>query len=424
MPAAVLVPLLLLTLQTRPAETGPGAPPSEAVAPPVAPAATLTVSERRAAFDEVFEDVAHRYYDPHLRSLPWNSLRAEYRPLALAAASTDALYAVLDSLVARLGDAHTRIRSPLERRLRERNQTLSLGVTLQDLGTAIIISRVDSDQAKHAGITPGDRLTGINARDVDDVLARALDTQPSSSPTASRVLAMRNWLLAAGARPTLTLERLDGSVYNAVLDRLVRPQPTRVTSRAIEPGVLVLAWNRFRTPVRARVTDVLRSHAGANAIVLDLRGNGGGSLQEALAIADLFTPLRLPYGRQVARSGGSRLRRVPFSSPVDFEGRLVVIVDGASASATETFAAALQEAGRAIVVGAPTCGCVLVTSSPRPLPGGGELTVSEYDYFTPRGRRLEGQGVIPDIPVTATREDLAAGGDPVLEAAIAAARTP
>lgn len=419
---AVLASLLLLLLQVPSADAGAGRPEVAGTAELV-PDVRLSPLERRALFDDVYEDVVRHYYDPQLRDVPLSLLRREYLPRVDAAPSTESVFQVLDEFVGRLADAHTRVRSPLERQLRERHQAISLGLGLQDLGDAIAVSRVRSDEAHAAGIEPGDRLVAIDGHEVDDRLARSLLAQPSSSPRASRLLALRSLIRAASARPLLTFERLDGTRLDVTLTRTLTPQPPRVTSSRVG-DVLVLGWNQFRSPVRASITEALRTHADARAVVIDLRGNGGGSLQEALAIADLFTPARLPYGRQVARAGASRLRRVPANSPVDFDGPMAVLVDGASASASETFAAALQEARRAVVIGQPTCGCVLVTTRPRALRGGGELSVSEYDYFTPGGRRLEGGGVIPDLLVSTSREDLASGRDPVLDAAIAAARRP
>ncbi|MBA2356249.1 MAG: hypothetical protein H0V80_16485 [Acidobacteria bacterium] len=403
-----------------PADAGP-ARPRGAVAAELVPDVRLSPLQRRTLLDDVYQDVVRHYYDPTLRQVPLGALRRQYLARVDAAPTTASVYQVLDEFVGQLADAHTRVRSPLERQLRERHQSLSLGIALQDLGSTIAVSRVVSDEARAAGLMPGDRLVAIDGQSVDELLAQALRSEPSSSTRASRLLALRGVIRHAAAQPRLTVERLDGTRVDAVLTRTVVDQPPRVTV-AREDEVLVLGWNQFRGPIRATVAAALRTHAEARAVVVDLRGNGGGSLQEALAIADLFTPHRLPFGRQVARAGASRLRRVPSSSEGNFDGPLVILVDAASASASETFAAALQEAGRAVVVGETTCGCVLVTTSPRPLPGGGELSVSEYDYFTPAGRRLEGQGVRPDWPVRVTRDDLAAGRDPARDAALATAR--
>jgi len=89
-----------------------------------------------------------------------------------------------------------------------------------------------------------------------------------------------------------------------------------------------------------------------------------------------------------------------------------------TASAAEIFVAALQSSGRASVVGHETCGCVLAVRSPHALPDGGMLDVSELDYATADGHRLEGHGLKPNETVSVERSDLYAGRDRVLRAAI------
>jgi carboxyl-terminal processing protease len=79
----------------------------------------------------------------------------------------------------------------------------------------------------------------------------------------------------------------------------------------------------------------------------------------------------------------------------------------------------LQERGRARVFGERTCGCVLAIRRRQPLPDGGLLDVSEMDYRTAAGRRLEGAGVVPDMTFTPTRRDLFERRDPALDAALA-----
>lgn len=386
-------------------------------------ALAFSSSERSRLFEHVWRGVRDRYYDRSLHGVPWDDVRHEYRPLVLEAPTLDDTYRLLDDMVARLGDSHTRVRTPLDRLLREQSQSISIGIGLTDLEDSVVITRVPPDSpAAMLGVAPGSRLVSLDDVNVDGWLAAASERYRSSSVRASRLLAMRALLLGApGSQTVASIERTDGSEVRLALTREAEDRPTSVTSKR-DGEVLIIGWNRFRTPVRDRVEELLDEHADTRAVVIDLRGNGGGSLREATELADLFMEGAVPFGRQTARNGRSRLRRTPTQVEPGFTGVVVVLVNGTSASASETLAAALQEAGRARVVGTQTCGCVLVTNGPTRLPGGGELSVSEFDYATPGGRRLEGEGVIPDEEVRATREDILAGVDRALERAIAAAR--
>ena len=102
---------------------------------------------------------------------------------------------------------------------------------------------------------------------------------------------------------------------------------------------------------------------------------------------------------------------------------VAVLVDGNSRSAAELTPAALQEARRAVVVGAPTAGAVLISQETR-LPDGGRLSLSRADFVTSGGIRLEKRGVTPDVAAPLTLEDRRAGRDPGLEAAVAALAGP
>lgn len=94
-----------------------------------------------------------------------------------------------------------------------------------------------------------------------------------------------------------------------------------------------------------------------------------------------------------------------------------MLVDGATGSAAEIFAAVLQEHGRATIIGRKTAGAVLASWF-HSLPDGGELQLSRMDYVTPKGRRLENDGVEPDVKVTRTLAELRAGRDEDLEAVL------
>jgi carboxyl-terminal processing protease len=96
---------------------------------------------------------------------------------------------------------------------------------------------------------------------------------------------------------------------------------------------------------------------------------------------------------------------------------LVVLTSESTSSAAEIMVAALQMKNRARVIGSGTCGCVLAIRNRHPLPDGGILDVSEFDYRTAAGVRLEGRGIKPDETITPTRNDIYTRRDAALEVA-------
>ena len=126
-------------------------------------------------------------------------------------------------------------------------------------------------------------------------------------------------------------------------------------------------------------------------------------------------------GTFVSRSGSRNVKNSWQIGSANYRGQVAILVDGATGSAAEIFSAVLQDHGRATVIGRRTAGAVLASWFHR-LPGGGELQLSREDYLAPKGRRIEANGVEPDIVVSRTLADVRAGRDPDLEKAIAVLR--
>jgi carboxyl-terminal processing protease len=103
--------------------------------------------------------------------------------------------------------------------------------------------------------------------------------------------------------------------------------------------------------------------------------------------------------------------------PDAYTGPVAILINTGSASASEHFSAAMQDLGRASIVGEPSCGCLLAFMGYANIPGGGELAYSEVGFATPKGRRIEGAGVMPDKLVALTQADLQVARDRALEVA-------
>jgi carboxyl-terminal processing protease len=164
---------------------------------------------------------------------------------------------------------------------------------------------------------------------------------------------------------------------------------------------------------------------GAGGIILDLRGNGGGDAEAMADVASLFLDEGTNLGKFADRSGASfELQTFPkrlwrSTALAQIKLPLVVLTSENTSSAAEILAAALQAKRRAQVIGSGTCGCVLAIRNRHALPDGGVLDVSEFDYKTAGGVRLEGAGVKPDTVSAQTRADIYSRHDRALERALA-----
>ncbi len=143
----------------------------------------------------------------------------------------------------------------------------------------------------------------------------------------------------------------------------------------------------------------------------------------AMGVGGHFLDRDDSLGRMTSRDGAIEFRVNPRRVSADgrvvepFKGMLVILVDPLSASTSEIFAGGLQELGRAVVVGETSAGAALPSVAVE-LPNGDILQHALADFVTPKGNRLEGRGVVPDLPVTLTRDSVSRESDPVLQAAL------
>ncbi|MDO8214022.1 S41 family peptidase [Conexibacter sp. CPCC 206217] len=206
-----------------------------------------------------------------------------------------------------------------------------------------------------------------------------------------------------GTSVTVTVER-DGRRRQETIERaeIVSPVVTSrmVTTRTGRYGVVVFSsfTSNSSAQVRAAIDDLLDK--GARGIVLDLRENGGGLLNEAVDTASIF----IPDGTVVSTDGRARDRHVYTATggAIDQSVPVVVLVDRNTASSSEIVTGALQDRRRAKVVGTRTYGKG-VFQEVRELPNGGALDITVGQYFLPSGRNIggrgvrEGDGIRPDV---------------------------
>jgi carboxyl-terminal processing protease len=172
----------------------------------------------------------------------------------------------------------------------------------------------------------------------------------------------------------------------------------------------------------------MRELREAPGIVVDLRGNPGGSVHSVDRLLAEFYTKPTEIGRTLTRTGKPvsmffgaveiiKLKSTIDGDPKAYDGPVVVLVNAQSASGSELFAGALQATGRATIVGDTTCGCLLGFLGYARVPGGGELAYSEVGFVLGNNKRIEGEGVIPDRVVPLTLADLRVSRDRALEVA-------
>lgn len=266
----------------------------------------------------------------------------------------------------------------------------------------VIVSRYDDTPAHRAGLVVGDAIVGV-------------DHAPVKGLGLSEVV--RRIKGAPGTEVMLTLERLRGGAVEDV--RLVRDRISVVSvdARRIEE----FGYIKIRSFTERTATDVtraleqLKKEGALEGMVIDVRDNPGGLLDQAVRVADLW----LQSGVIVSTEGRFRQPDVESAHPKGTEADypLVLLVNGGTASASEIVAGAMQDHARGTVMGTQSFGKGSVQTVIE-LEDQSALKLTIARYFTPKHRSIQGTGITPDIVVPA-----ATTGDNQLQAALEHLRT-
>ncbi|MEQ8601882.1 MAG: S41 family peptidase [Marivibrio sp.] len=313
---------------------------------------------------------------------------------ALAAVEQEALYdAFFDGMLARLDRASRYAGREAAREARaERDGFGGIGVTLEAHPDGARITRVEPDNpAAGAGLL------------VDDVIV-AVEAAPLSGLGLRRIAER---LRGPIDRPvTVTIRRAGVAEPITVAVGRTRIVPDTVDLRR-EDGVAVISVSSFNQRTAKRLAEALASAQAAaggrrEGVILDLRGNPGGLLDQAVDSADLFLEAGL-ISRADGRHPNSHQRFYAEPGDLAHARPLVILINGASASAAEILAAALQDQGRAAVVGMNSFGKGTIQTV-IPLPNDGELYLTWARFVAPSGYPLQRLGVGPTICTSGARD--------------------
>jgi carboxyl-terminal processing protease len=407
-------------------------PPVTTGVPVEPPAAGLTEEIKRAAVDFVWTTVRDRYLDPALNGVDWAAARVKHEPLIMAATTDFDFWERLDRMTGELRDSHTRVHSPLQLEDQQQFRSVSLGVSMRLIDDAYWIANVapDSD-AWWAGMRPGMQIKTWDGVDIAMAVEQSLaQTRETSSATARQRRALSRLSTGElGTRVAVQVLRFDGTPLTATLERRASRTAPTLTARKLPSGHGYIRFNAWNGGLTERLVNAIREFKDTPGLIFDLRDNGGGSAQMVGTLAAQLVQGKVNAGERTTRTGRPisvawnlypifKLDSDIVGVQDPYTGPVTVIVNEGSASASELFAGSLQSLGRARIVGARTCGCLLAYFGYALVPGGGGLAYSEMGFRTAKGQVIEREGVMPDRPVAVSTQDLREGRDRFLEAAL------
>lgn len=341
------------------------------------------------------------------RLAAFGEFRAAYVPAAASASDPVKLrYSAIQGMTEVINDCHTFFLSPVASNtvIDARAGLGTVGIGVELVGVPPLVTEViTGSPAEKAGILVGDRIVVVDGTDI-----------ATRGPAGA--LELING--AEGTSVRLALRRAGESSLIEVTAERARVTPPNVDARVLDGGI---GYVRIRNFVDGGVVEPLREKLegfatqGTRAWIIDIRGNPGGRLDpEAISLFVKDGVIVRDRGRdgavQEERATGEALDAMP---------PIVLLVNNRTGSVSEMFAAALKEYGVAYLIGATTNGCVGYTDL-RKFADGSSMAVATHVHQGPvTGNDLNGIGVTPNLAVDRTSDDIAAGRDPQLDAAIA-----
>lgn len=350
----------------------------------------------------------------------WSEFLAQNREAIDKAKDDTEFQMAVNTALSDFGTSHCVLATPRQSEQRRTSSTVGIGISSQTTKDGLVIIRVvKGGAAEAAGIIPGDTITKVEGQPVEGIKGIPGDE---------------------GTVVHLTVLHADGKTQEYALTRkkfsTVREEELvwddKDTARLI---VYTFDYSYNRANVEKLMTDAKK----AKNLILDLRDNGGGAVLNLQHLLGLLMNPEQPIGTFISRSMVERYKSETGADGTNLEaiaqwssdkirpqhnarmspyiGNLMVFVNGNSGSASEIAAAALQENAGAKVIGTKSAGAVLV-SVIVPASDGFMLQYPMSDYLTARGKRLEGNGVTPDIVAEDPLIKLQTAKDACVEAAL------
>lgn len=429
----ILVMLALLApvavAQTAPAANGEPSLVFEALrvlqqnyVDPVDPAKMLN-----AATEALRKELSAKGITVELTDIPASTFEADARrlfadrfTLATNAAGTtltsaQLAYAAIRGMTESFKDSHTGFLTPTqnqERRARQRGQSGFTGVgiiLLPKEDKFYVWAVIPGGPAEAAGVRDFDRILKIN-----DVSAANLQVDQVSG------------LIRGVPGTPVTLTLLRPGVADPIIVTITRAPilvPSIFKADVLDGGIGYIKLYQFvegtARDFRVAVTKLMSQRM--RALVLDLRGNGGGYLHELNGVLNAVLPNNVPVYTEMRQGGFTRVQRTSAAPIMPTTLPIWVLIDEGSASAAELLSAAIQENKRGQLIGEKTAGAV-EASIMIDLSDGSAISVTTFRLASGRGVRLEGIGIKPDVEALLTAADVDEGNDRALSTAVRIAR--
>jgi carboxyl-terminal processing protease len=374
-----------------------------------ADAGALTAEQSREIVEAAWQDFHEKFYDPKFRGVDWDAVHVQYLQRAAEVRDREQAVALVREMIALLHNSHSGAMTHAELDW-EQNE---LPFFFERVNGRTFVSYVLA--------TPGTDAADAGVRFGDEIVT--VDGQPAARLEMPGVY----WLTpvlsdpyygAAGSAATVALRR-DGRALTVKVKRVRRDGVEPVFAEQYGPvGYVRLLSLAARTVTPEALRQAMDKVDGSSGVILDLRDCVGGDAPDADGLGGMLLGAGVKLATRVTRTGTETVEQTVDFGPV-YKGRVVVLVNGQTASEPEMLTAALKEYGRVTVVGERTRGAFNGFTEGMPLPEKAGILVVPIDRgVSPQGKEYEGIGVTPDVTVQNSIRDFRAGRDRAMETAL------
>ncbi len=428
---------------------------------------------RLETFRTVWKIIDDFYFDRTFNGLNWHKLKYETELQVVALKTDFELYALLNNLVGRLNASHFAIVPPeyireienvkkeakaaekkiedgdkekkdadededesgdddeLAKSLEEYDSRYGIGAEVKILNREIIITHISKNSAaEKAGLKIGYAVKKINGVSLDDFIARLLKFESSENRLLTEIPVYIKSFLFNGEKDSAVVvtyddgsgqnkdvlikrEKLDGELIK-IISNMPR-QFLEFETKSLDDETGYIKFNVFTVKSVEKFCSAITQLKDKKNLIIDLRGNIGGSFGALFGIAGLLVQEKLFLGTEI--SIDTQEQRMIEPHVKNFKGKVAVLIDNTSLSAAEILSAGLQESGRAVLIG-ETSGGQALPSIVKLLPTGAVFQYPVSNFKTAKGKILEGKGVTPDVTVALDKNQLLGGTDNQLDRAI------
>lgn len=388
--------------------------------PPTQPITELTADQKTEILKGLEDVILKRAFVPGVDFSKWPEFITSQKEALDKANDVTAFAAAVNGALRKFGFSHIRFATPRATAQRGRTSTIGVGVQVQKVDEGLRVRGVaPNGPGKEAGIEAGDLIIKVDGQTADK--PEALEGQQ-------------------GSKVVLEVKKANGETKTFELERKQYSTVRKETLTWVDNETAVLRVFTFSAGYgRENIETLMKEAARAKFLVLDLRSNGGGAVNNLNHLLSLLLPDGTKYGTFVSRQVYDRYVKENPNAPTDvisvaagteqktstrkravepFTGKIAVLINRGSGSASEICAAALKENANAVLVGTRSAGAVLA-STYASLPHGFSLQFPVSDFVTVKGMRLEANPLRPDEEVTTPATE---GSDPVLDKAVARLR--